>query len=379
MVIHLKTLGLKLAKYRKQLDETVEVAGLATGIGPGRLGQIEAGVAEPTGDEVLILADHFKCDYKFFISNDNVAPFEQTETLYRSASAEFTSEDKHAIQEFLYLCDTEAFLIGALGRARPVFELSRLAGGALPKPTVAAAEARVACGQGNPIELVDIYGAARALGIRVFRRKLGNSNISGIFVMHPVAGKCILVNSSEDIYRQRFSAAHELAHALLDADQAASVSLKSVREDDRETRANKFASNFLLPKALLEKLPAPQRWSKSDAEDWANKLKVSCLVLAYALKSAKIITGAQCDTMIGYRVSRERKVDPELPPNLTGAQLERKSRLLDLGLSNFYVDACFDAFQDHQISLGRLCEALLCSPPEMAELSSLYGRAIHGH
>jgi Zn-dependent peptidase ImmA (M78 family)/transcriptional regulator with XRE-family HTH domain len=379
MAIHLKTLGLKLAKYREQLDETVAAAGMATGIDPARLGQIEAGLSEPTGDEVLILADHFQCDYKFFISNDNVAPFEQTETLYRSASGEFTSEDKRAIQEFLYLCDTEAFLIGALGRSQPVFELPGLAGGVAPTPEVAAAQARAACDQANPIELPDVYGAARALGIRVFRRKLGNSNISGLFVMHPVAGKCILVNSSEDIYRQRFSAAHELAHALLDVDQAASVSLKSVRGDQRETRANKFASNFLMPKALLEKLPAPQRWSEADVENWANQLKVSCVALAYALKSAKIITGVQCDVMIGYRVSRERKVDPELPPNLTAAQLERKSKLLDLGLSNFYVDACFDACQDHHISLGRLCEALLCSPSEMAELSSLYGRSIHGH
>jgi hypothetical protein len=79
---------------------------------------------EPTGDEVLILADHFKCDYTFFISNDNVAPFEETETLYRAANDEFTPADKHAIQEFLSLCDTEAFLSGALGRSRSVFELS---------------------------------------------------------------------------------------------------------------------------------------------------------------------------------------------------------------------------------------------------------------
>lgn len=379
MAIHLKTLGLKLAKYREQLGEAVEATGTATGIDPARLRHIEAGQLEPTGDEVLILADHFKCDYKFFISNDNIAPFEQTETLYRSASNEFTPEDKHAVQEFLYLCDTEAFLIRALGRSQSVFELPSLAGGVLATPDLAAAQARVACGQTNNFAVPDVYEAARALGVRVFRRKLGNSNISGLFVMHPVAGKCILVNSSEDIYRQRFSAAHELAHALFDADQAASVSLKSVHGDQREIRANKFASNFLMPKAMLEKLPDPHQWSEAESKHWANKLKVSCAALAYALKSARLITNAQCDAMIGYRVSRDMKVDPELPLSLTAAQLDRKSTLLDLGLSNFYVEVCFDAYQARQISLGRLCEALLCSPSEMAELSSLYGRSINGH
>lgn len=376
MAIHLKTLGAKVTKYREQLGETLAAASVATGISIDRLGQIEAGNLEPSGDEVLIFADHFKCDYKFFISNDNVAPFEQTDTLYRAASGEFTSADKRAIQEFLYLCDTEDYLIKALGRFKPTFELSTAAG--TPTPETAAREAREACGQGNELELPDVYRAARALGVRVFRRKLGNSNISGLFVRHPVAGKCILVNSSEDIYRQRFSAAHELAHALFDADQSASVSLKSVRGDQREIRANKFASNFLLSKGLLSKLSNPKRWTESEAKEWANKFKVSCSALGYALKAARLINTAECAAMVEYRVSSDLKTDPELPSNMTEVQKARKSRLLDLGLSDFYVETCFDAFQAHHISLGRLCEALLCSPSEMAELSSLYGRSING-
>jgi Zn-dependent peptidase ImmA (M78 family) len=61
---------------------------------------------------------------------------------------------------------------------------------------------------------LDVYADFRSIGIHVFRRKLGNSKISGLFIMHPVAGKCALVNSNEDVYRQRFSAAHETIHRL---------------------------------------------------------------------------------------------------------------------------------------------------------------------
>ena len=39
---------------------------------------------------MLILADHYRCDFKFFISNEQVAPFEQTETLYRAHGNDFT-------------------------------------------------------------------------------------------------------------------------------------------------------------------------------------------------------------------------------------------------------------------------------------------------
>lgn len=76
---------------------------------------------------------------------------------------------------------------------------------------------------------------------------------------------------------------------------------------------------------------------------------------------------------------REAKIDPELPEGLNQAQSERKARLLQLGLSDFYVGLCFDALKEGGISVGRLGEALLSSPSELARLASLYGRSLHGH
>ena len=88
MAIDLRLLGSKLAKYREQLQESFVDVANSTGIDADRLAQIENGQAEPTGDEVLILSDHYRCDFKFFISNEQVAPFEQTETLYRAYGSE---------------------------------------------------------------------------------------------------------------------------------------------------------------------------------------------------------------------------------------------------------------------------------------------------
>ena len=74
--MNLQALGDKLQRYRIQLQRTVDEVAAFTAINVERLSSIEKGALEPTGDEVLILADYYRCDFKFFISNEQVAPFE---------------------------------------------------------------------------------------------------------------------------------------------------------------------------------------------------------------------------------------------------------------------------------------------------------------
>lgn len=380
MTVDLRTLGSKLAKYRGQLQESIVDASFATGIDAERLTFIEAGKAEPTGDEVLILADHYRCDFKFFISNEQVAPFEQTETLYRAHGTDFTKEDRRAVQDFLYLCETEDFLMRELGR--PLKNFTFKPNGTFFKGhgEAAAASLRIALGHSERSVPRDVYAEFRSVGVHVFRRKLGNSNISGLFIMHPVAGKCALVNHSEDIYRQRFSAAHEMAHAIFDSEDGASVSFEGPSGSDMvELRANRFASCFLMPPAFLTQLPAPAAWTDAQALHWANELRVSCVALAIALKEARLIDTTVYNRIRNLRVPREAKIDPELPQNLNATQRLRKAHLLELGLSDYYVGLCFDGFSAGIISVGRLAEALLCSHGELAELADLYGRTLHGH
>lgn len=380
MAIDLTTLGSKLAGYRAQLEEAIADVALSTGISDSRLTAIEAGKAEPTGDEVLILADHYRCDFKFFISNEQVAPYQQTETLYRAHGLDFTKEDRRAVQDFLYLCETEDFLLRELDLQPKEFFPSWKGGYFKGHGEDVAAQLRTFLGYDDRTVPRDVYAEFRSVGVHVFRRKLGNSNISGLFINHPVAGKCALVNYSEDIYRQRFSAAHEMAHALFDADQGASVSFdRPAKHDMLELRANRFASCFLMPPSVLAKLSTPAQWTDSDVQQWANKFRVSCVALAIALKESALIDDATYQRIRTARVPRDAKIDPELPENLSPSQLKRKAHLLELGLSDFYVSLCFEGFSRGIISIGRLAEALLCSHGELKEIASLYGRPLHGH
>ncbi len=380
MAIDLRLLGVKLTKYREQLQESFVDVADATGIDVSRLSQIENGEIEPTGDEILILSDHYRCDFKFFISNEQVAPFEQTETLYRAYGSDFTKEDRRAIQDFLYLCETEDFLMRELGQAPGSFAFSPSGDYFKGHAEDAAIRLRSVMGHADNAVPRDVYAEFRSVGVHIFRRKLGNSNISGLFIAHPVAGKCALVNYSEDIYRQRFSAAHEMAHSIFDADQGASVSFERPDSADLvEVRANRFASCYLMPPAFLSKLPDPNKWNDSDVTYWANKLRVSCSALAIALREAKLVNQATYSRISRLRVSKEAKIDPELAESLNTTQRLRKEQLLERGLSNDYVALCFDAYSSGIISQGRLAEALLCSQAELLELANLYGRTIHGH
>jgi Zn-dependent peptidase ImmA (M78 family)/transcriptional regulator with XRE-family HTH domain len=379
MGIDLEMLSQKLVKYRDQLQETVEEVAKSTGIAQDRLVFIEAGRTEPTGDEILILADHFQCDFKFFISNERIASFEQTETLYRAYGQDFDKTDRRAVQEFLYLCETEKFLMTELGRTGSTFTFVPSGHHKKTHGESAAQALRKAQGYDGKTVPRDVFSDFRDAGVHLFRRHLGNSNISGLFINHPVAGKCALVNYTEDIYRQRFSAAHEMAHAIFDADQDASVSYSRGGSDLREVRANRFASCYLMPPTFLASIQPSGHWSDEEAVEWANKLRVSCQALGIALHEANLIDEVRSQQIRHLRIPKNTKVDPELPASLTPVQRERKVQLLQLGFSDFYVDLCFDALKENVISVGRLAEALLSSQAGLADLASLYGRSLYVH
>ena len=118
MSFDLAKFGSKLHDYREQRQLTPADLADATGIAVGRYKGLEAGELLPTGDEVLIIADVFQCDYRFFVSNEKLAAFQQTETLYRKFGNEFTKNDRRSIQEFIFLCECEAFLLSELSKRR---------------------------------------------------------------------------------------------------------------------------------------------------------------------------------------------------------------------------------------------------------------------
>lgn len=382
MALDLALIGNKIRRYRQQMKLPIQELSVATGIPAETLEQFEAGKREPTGDEILIIADFFRCDYKFFISNEKLAPFEETEQLYRRHGSDFSKTDRRNIQDFLFLCESEEYLIRELGRDKSRRPFTFQKSGTFYKAhgEQAAAALRQHIGYSPNQVGMNVYEDIRLIGVHVFRRKLGNSNISGLYIRHPIAGKCVLVNYSEDVYRQRFTAGHELAHTILDDEEDFVVSfVKWDKSDLVEVRANTFASRYLMPPEFLRSLPQAGEWTAEKGIEWAKKLRVSTQALSYALQEAELIDHNSAVQLKAARVPQEAKADPELSADLTNRSRVRKESLLELGLSEHYVELCFDAYNQGVISRGRLAEFLLIDDVDLQWVAELYGRSLaHG-
>lgn len=367
----------KLRSYRDQRQLTRAELTEGTGIATDRCERFEAGELLPTGDEILIIADFFQCDYRFFVSNEKLAAFQQTENLYRKFGEQFTKNDRRSIQEFFFLCESEAFLLTELERKTVPFSF-RPKGNYYKGHGEEAANALRRHFSYQPNEIPsDVYADFRRLGFHVFRRRLENSNISGLTIQHPTAGTCILVNYSEDVYRQRFTAAHEGGHGILDRGEDVIVTLKGQEKEYVEIRANTFASCYILPREVISQIPV-KTWNQVEVVKWASRFKVSTHALAIALKECGLIDDRAVNGLRHARVPAHEKIDPELA-NLPKQVVARKESLLQRGLSNFYVGLCLEAWSRRIISGGRAAEMMLVDDSELDEIGALFGVRVSVH
>jgi uncharacterized protein DUF955 len=244
----------KLSGLRSDFGQDLDKLSVSSGIPAARLRALEHGTEEPTGDEVLILADQFRKDFRFFLDDDAKDAEADIELLFRERPDELSPSDRIAIAEFVYLCRSQAALEAELGiRAENSgFRFQPRGTYFIGHGRQCARAVRQHLGIGEREVVRDVFAAMRSMGIRLFRRKLENSAISGLYLNHPVAGPCVLVNVADGLARQRFSAAHEWGHGLMDEKP---ITMSTVGEWDSEmlveVRANAFASQILIPPALL--------------------------------------------------------------------------------------------------------------------------------
>lgn len=105
--------------------------------------------------------------------------------------------------------------------------------------------------------LPDLRTFLEELGVLVYKAPLGRlagtkHGVSGAFYNHPDLGWAILVNSNTTEGRQRFTLAHEFAHALYHREVGGIISRLDQAETDKKERfANAFAAHLLVPGSTL--------------------------------------------------------------------------------------------------------------------------------
>jgi Zn-dependent peptidase ImmA (M78 family) len=376
MPLDLGLFSSKLTKYRAVFQLTLEEMAQKSGISVDRLTSFETGTLEPTGDEILIIADVYLCDYKYFISNESEPNFDKIEKLFRKYGDELRASDRWAIQECIFLAENEAFLDNLLGKRNIVNFAFQKTGNYFKGHGYNAAQQLRDLLYPSSRELnLNVYDDFRKIGINIYRRKLENSDISGISLKHSSIGKFVLVNYDEDIFRQRFTAAHEAAHAIFDMDKSDDFLSPSKwdKNDLVEIRAETFASAYLIPQTALDTIPDNKYWSSDKLIEWALKLKVSVPALLKALKDKDLMNDEYHRTFSTRHISipAELKIDPELK-GISGKSLERKMYLLEKGISLGYVNKCKSAYEKGAISLGRMAEMLLVDLNGLYEINDLF-------
>lgn len=369
MAIDKISLGKKIIRCRENLSLKISNVSERIGIATERLDEIEKGLKEPTGDEILIFADFYKQDYKYFISNEKLSASEQIEVLYRKFGDDFSKQDRWAIQEFIFLCENEQDILNYLDYKKLNFNAPKYSNVHKTQGVETAEKLRLFLGYKDDELYSDLFSEFRKIGLHIFRRRLNNSKVSGLFIKHPNAGKCILVNYDEDTYRQNFTLSHEVCHALLDDEFEFNVSFKN-EKNYREIRANNFASSFLIPKSYIEKL-RKVTWNDELILKVANQLKVNVQTLLIALKSNNCINKTQYDRFITLKIPRRHKDDFELK-GISPTILASKKALLEKGLSTFYVRNCHEAYKNGHISSGKLAENLLVDESELISILDLF-------
>ena len=377
MAFTAKEFGRKLSAVRVAFGQDLEALALSSGIGAARLAVLENGGADPTGDEVLVLADRFKKNFRYFLADDASDPDADVEFLFRTSGADLPPADRLAISEFVYLCRCQAAMERDLERAapRPGFRFQPSGNYFIGHGRKCAADLRRHLGLEDKEVVRDIFGSMRSMGFKVFRRRLQNSGISGLFMRHPEAGPCVLVNLAEGMARQRFSAAHEWGHGLMDDRPVVLSKIGEWNSGDLvELRANTFASDFLMPPAILSSVGP--RWNEPRVvSEWAERFRVSNPALLTALVAADLITKERREEL-RHATKPPEPPDPELE-DVNPLQLQRRRLLLERGISVEYVHLCFEAHSRGLISSGLLCEMLLSSATGVQEIAQLFGRSIH--
>lgn len=116
-----------------------------------------------------------------------------------------------------------------------------------------------------------IVESLQLLGIEVYESKMSELNISGYVTRAPSSGKpMIVVNSEDNVNRQRFTMAHELGHLLLHFNWLPNTPLNlgagnniayrheleiySSSEKVQEYEANMFAGELLMPFTKFKKM-----------------------------------------------------------------------------------------------------------------------------
>jgi Zn-dependent peptidase ImmA (M78 family) len=166
------------------------------------------------------------------------------------------------------------------------------------------------------LSAIDVFGVIDELQIPLDFRELGE--LLGSFVRVTSTDVGILVTTQRDLHMQRFTAAHELGHFILEHEDSMDREIRPPGQtrgrDPREVEADAFAAEFLLPKWLVQATAKRRYWWAEESLRSAEivyqlslRLAASYEATCWGLAAHEFITQATAEGLVAETLKDVKK------------------------------------------------------------------------
>lgn len=373
-------LAQRLRDARERSGLTQQRAADLLGVRRPAIAEIEAGKRAVESTELFRLAEIYGVSIRWLVRGEQAAEDRVAAALFRAGEGVAHGVRRREVRRLARVCETIKTLEGELGLTRTHQPLPQyVRPGALVNQSTAYRHGGEAAIQERdrlrlglaPIR--DVWGVLESAGFHIVPLRLGEeTDLDAVLVRTGEAEVCAGVNVDRWVFRQIFSAVHEYAHAVLDADvpaEACSVEPRRWRDlahDHRlqETRANQFAAAFLAPRNALvhyfrgtgamrgERIV---RLTPVEVVRAMDHFGMSAEGLLWRLRNADLITADQRHEALGFSV---RAVARDL-------EIDFETRRRPIGQAEVLA---LEGYRRGLLSLGRLAEVFGRPKEEMYDL-----------
>lgn len=232
----------RLTQARARQAKTKAELAAAVGVSPAAIGQYEAGVNSPRADVVERIAKELDVRAGFFRVGRALAPLDTINAHFRSLRTAKVSDRQKALATAALVWELTFTLERFVRLPEP--DLPVLPPGTSPSDAAAALRRHWNLSDGPVKHLV---ATAESHGVVVAVRPRGELDTVDAFSVVIVDRPIIITTPrrSGNVFRHRFSIAHELGHLLIHADPSGyGVTI--------ENQADEFAAAFLTPAAAMD-------------------------------------------------------------------------------------------------------------------------------
>lgn len=362
-------LGQRIKEERNRQELTQEELIKNAGLDWDRqiLGQVETGVRELKAWELSKIANALNLSLASFFPQETPTT-SQPVVLWR----EKPTNHKQLEAEFIRMCKDYSFIenlnsINVDGLRKLPRKQIDLENFQYSEAYTLAEEIRNELDLGNYPATSLIKVLEERYGIKFFFNELDGNGSAAASVSE--YGLCVLISSSEPAWRQHFSLAHELFHIITWSEQLLNqVSSNQKLWDHNESLANAFAAGLLVPtEALHHEIRQLPKLNDAGIVSIARQFGVSLEALLWRMANLSIIKKETAQKSL--KNEQMKLLDRQ---SLVGVQVP-------LYLSNRFVRLAYVAYENGEISRGRLAKILNKPLADLSEFLNQFGLAEVGN